>query len=185
MPPAGDPRSRSRGFRHSPIAGSFVLITKLNCIARKPRSRASRSEWVPMARATPCPRVGLGHVAASGHVSAAAGLIGAQIIGADDRAAFFRDKGFAVRSHPIGKRLGLGHVARQGVGFAFPDGRLEDAPNGAAIVIACRPDLHCCTIDHSRLGRTFPIFALDVLEKDSLHRRGCALRLRCAPLRVR
>jgi acylphosphatase len=40
---------------HNRIARTLVLTTKLNCIARKPRSRARFSECSAMRRATPRP----------------------------------------------------------------------------------------------------------------------------------
>ena len=56
-------------------ARSFVLTTRLNCMARKPRARARSSECSHMRRATPRPvRVGRGHIATIRHVCAAAEL---------------------------------------------------------------------------------------------------------------
>ena len=89
-------RGMEKSFRRRPTisnsklcqsrtARSFVLTTKLNCIARKPRSRARPSECSHIERATPRPvAVSGGHVATVRNVSTAALLIGLQKICTDN-----------------------------------------------------------------------------------------------------
>lgn len=66
----------------------------------------------------PAARGSVGHVAAVADMLTAACLIGLDVIGAEDHAILFGDEGLAVRSHPVGERIGLSQIAIERIGFA-------------------------------------------------------------------
>src|SRR3546814_13875874 len=65
---------------------------------------------------------------------AAARLVGAQIIGAENDALRFRDERLLVRPQPIGERIGLAHVASQRIGLAGADHGFEANPDSGGII---------------------------------------------------
>src|ERR1700726_415803 len=73
-----------------------------------------------------------GHERAVRHMVAAAALIGPDVIGPDHRAVIGDKYGVAWRV-PIGKRLRLGPVRRQRVGFTGPD-RGHDDPSDRLVI---------------------------------------------------
>ncbi len=126
--------------RHSPSVGAddkvelhTAIAAQLGVIQRVPTHGAS----------DPAPRrSGARHVAAIANVLAATGLIGANIIGADDLPIFLGDEGFPLVSKPIGKSISFRHVPLQCIGFASTDRRADDLPNRWGIVHVRRADVH-------------------------------------------
>jgi len=87
-----------------------------------------------------CARVG--DVAAICHVRPAAALVGMKEISAEDLAVLFRDEDFVARRMLVGERVLPRHLARQGVGLARADHRLQDPPDGRSVTRLSRPNQH-------------------------------------------
>src|SRR5262249_48636481 len=86
--------------------------------------------------------------------TAAATLVGAQVIGADDALLVAdRDECLVRGLQPVGHRLGLAHIPFQRIGFAGADRRLEDRPEGTCVCIGRRPDQHSVNL---RLAQFLP-----------------------------
>ena len=64
---------------------------------------------------------------------AAAELVAAQEVGADDAAVGLGDEDRPARPRPIGDSVRLAHVARQREGFAGANDRLQDGPDGGLV----------------------------------------------------
>jgi hypothetical protein len=73
---------------------------------------------------------------------AAAGLIGAQVVGANYPAILFRNERLAIRSCPMRDSFGFIHIARQGVSVAGADRRLKDLPYSVVIFFSNSPNRH-------------------------------------------
>src|SRR3546814_12841917 len=73
---------------------------------------------------------------------AAARLIGAQIIGAEDGAVGLGNEHLLVGAEPVSERVGLVHVAIERIGLARADHRFEDRPDRSGIVLGSGPDDH-------------------------------------------
>jgi len=81
-----------------------------------------------------------GDVAAVGYVGAAALLIGAEVVGADDLASVFGHEDFMVVCEPIRQSRFARHVAPQGVGVSGADDRFDDGPDGDGVAKIGRAD---------------------------------------------
>jgi len=124
-------------------ARSLVLMTKLNCMARKPRSpRAVERMSAHRTGHAATHRRACRHVAAIGDVGSAAFLICLQAVGADDFGVVFRDENFAFGREPVGEGAVAVHVARQSVGFSRADDGLHDRPDRVRVLVRRRPDKH-------------------------------------------
>ena len=82
------------------------------------------------------------HIAGVADMGSAAGLIGAQIIGAKRDAILFGDEHLLVRAEPIGKRIRPAHVAVERIGLARPDHRHDDPGDRGGIARRRGSDLH-------------------------------------------
>jgi hypothetical protein len=69
-------------------------------------------------------------------VGAAAAIVGAQIICADDAAVRLGDEHGVSRRAPVGERLGPRDIARDRIGLAGAEGRLQDVPDGIVVLAA-------------------------------------------------
>lgn len=125
---------------HNRTARSFEATTKLNCIAVKPRlverMRAHGSrDAVPE-------RIRRNDIATIGHMRSTAAVVGAQIVGADDRARILSYKHDVARRVPIGKCVGPRNVTRNGIGLAGAESRFQNAPDGVVVAGLGVPDPH-------------------------------------------
>src|SRR3546814_724014 len=82
------------------------------------------------------------HIARVADMRAAARLIGAQIIGAEDGAVGLGNEHLLVGAEPVSERVGLVHVAIERIGLARADHRFEDRPDRSGIVLGSGPDDH-------------------------------------------
>ena len=82
-------------------------------------------------------RLRRGHIAAIGDMTAAARLVGREVIGAENVSLFLGHENRGAFAEPIFQRFPLGHVPGQGKGFAFPDHGLENFSD--ACYLARRP----------------------------------------------
>ncbi len=102
-------------------------------------ARAGMGEGVPAHGAGDAAAggVGGGHVAAIGDMGAAAGLVGADVVGAEDVdfgfGFGFGHEDLVAWGGPVGEGCGLGHVAGKRVGFAGADDGVEDAPDRGVV----------------------------------------------------
>jgi len=74
------------------------------------------------------------HVAAVGHVSAAAHLVRLEKVGAENPLRFFSDEDVMAFALPVFQRIAPAHVSREGIGLSCADHRLQDGPDRVAIV---------------------------------------------------
>ena len=108
-------------------------------------------------RETPLPRTGEGvlaklagdapsdgclscHETAVGDVGTAAGLVGAEVGGAQHLSVLLGDEGLAVGAQPIGQGVSLRHRRIEGVGLPRADHRHDDAADGGAVGLARTAD---------------------------------------------
>ncbi len=80
-------------------------------------------------------RSGARHVATVAHMLASTGLIGTNVIGADDLAVFLSNEGFTIVPKPIRKSISFCHVPIPCIGLASSDRRADNAPNGPGIAL--------------------------------------------------
>jgi hypothetical protein len=73
---------------------------------------------------------------------AATGLISAQVVRANYPAFPFRNERLTIRPCPIGDCFAFIHIARQRVGLAGADRRLEDLPYSVVIFCPRSPNQH-------------------------------------------
>lgn len=92
------------------------------------------------ARNASSPGIGGGHIAAVGDMGAAAKLVRAKVIGAEQPSRLLGDEGVSVGARPIGDRRLRRHVAGQRIGFPGPNDRLDDRPNRRSVGTARGPD---------------------------------------------
>src|ERR1700704_3971569 len=129
----------------------------------------------PRHASTTCRRIS--HIAAVGDMVAAASLIGAKIIGANDAPPTPRNEGSAIRSHPIAQRVRLAHVARQDISLSGADRGFDDRPNGSLIIFSRGPDQHVSSMNGSgnmppsTLIRIVPVQVLIFAESPTLTAR--------------
>src|SRR5690606_276700 len=90
------------------------------------------------------------HVAAVAHMPAAAGLVAAQVVGADDRPVVLGDE--RVVRQPPGERRVAGHLAVERVSLAGTDHRLEDRPDRVGVFGRGRTDQHAPQTSGARDG---------------------------------
>ena len=86
-------------------------------------------------------------------MAAAASLVGAEEIRADDAVAILGHEGLVVTTGPVGERVGAAHRAIEGVGLAGADHRLEDRPDRVVVGRQRLPDQH--QMPPRTSGRTF------------------------------
>ena len=77
-----------------------------------------------------------------GMMRAAARLIGAEIIGAEDGAARFGNEHLLTGPEPVSERVALAHVAVERIGFAGADHRFDNRPDRGGIGLCGGPDDH-------------------------------------------
>src|SRR5579859_6317856 len=126
----------------SRTARSLLLTTKLNCIARKPRSFARSKECRHMARAMPRP---LAHGAVMYPQFATCApplLIRPQIVCAQNFSAFFSDEYLVPWRSPVGERVLAILFRGQRVGIPCANHRFEDFPDGLVVACSCCPNHH-------------------------------------------
>ncbi len=82
------------------------------------------------------------HVAAIGDMGAAAGLVRADVVCANDFWSEHGNEDLMRGSGPVGEGGGAGHVAGQRVGFARADRGLQDLPDGVVVGLGCGADEH-------------------------------------------
>lgn len=87
-------------------------------------------------------RVSGGDVATIADVLPAAALVGADEICADDCALIFSDEDLLFGCEPEGQGLILRHVSLERIGFAGPDDRLKDGPDGWGVVCGSGANVH-------------------------------------------
>src|SRR5450631_3914288 len=80
-------------------------------------------------------------------MATASAVVGAQIIGAHDLTTILSDEHLVARRAPIRESIDARDIARQRVGFAGPEDRLDHAPNGIIVGLHSRADgngsTHC------------------------------------------
>src|SRR6185436_9098166 len=86
--------------------------------------------------------IGARDVSAITNVPAAARLIRANEISADDDVVAFGDERLLVGTRPIGQRGGSAQVRVERIRRAFPNDREDDLEDCRAVARLCLPDLH-------------------------------------------
>ena len=97
-------------------------------------------------------------------MSSASLLIGAEIVSAHDLARILGNEDVMAGSEPVGEGLLLGQVARERIGFAGANGRLQDAPDCFPVTVLRGTNRHTCysmpefqmdAVQISRVTKTF------------------------------